>query len=700
MDKNNPYYIYTIVFHSTDSNQTISVSHENDMKESMHLLDPSVRDILPALEFVMNLPRDLYDYYEFLDSESSCANLELLSAEYDASHIIRLIPDFQLKVFLEAAKYHEDLIVISDSCTDDVYTVCKKARENVPIIGVKELNEQLLNKCWKSLRPIDDDGELLKLENIEDTHKFNLLNERKIVLLPGVFLSRRIGRDMKFQEEASKSNCLEYIVANEIFKYKVMLNTILIFDKNYQSCGCAGEAQMQELLKNSNKEALDNSDFSVIITFPGVPKEQIRYGSSKQEINESELRAIRILGTHRAISRNGIVIELEMASSELFSLVAEMEKKCTDGTNNKHVWNLLRKFGKMIGDLLNKYTISIIKKAKDITIFSNIPIGLAILENEELPIQCYKPLSYRPLLPLTIQVQQELKKTPQHYIGKGSGIKILFAECINNDDGNKFVFNESDEVYKRLKCMFGEHELCYCHAYKLEMLIEFIGRHTDADVLYISAHGYYEKKYNKAGIMVGEDFWMAENDMKFPPLVILSACHTGPRGIGAVNIADFIIKNGAIAVLSTFIPVNARRNKMLMLRLFFYINEARNGSTRYETMSELWSGVVATNAIYEIIMESEELQKWIRGKNTYGITRIDELKKRLAGSIDGHNSYSVTVNIIKEMLRQERTDEKFKSILNGDNYFPESFFYQFIGSPENILVYNKTFEDAADLKNI
>lgn len=51
-----------------------------------------------------------------------------------------------------------------------------------------------------------------------------------------------------------------------------------------------------------------------------------------------------------------------------------------------------------------------LKRAKDITIFSDFPIGLAILENDEVPLQCYKNISYRPLTPLTRQLQLELLK--------------------------------------------------------------------------------------------------------------------------------------------------------------------------------------------------------------------------------------------------------------------------------------------------
>jgi hypothetical protein len=40
------------------------------------------------------------------------------------------------------------------------------------------------------------------------------------------------------------------------------------------------------------------------------------------------------------------------------------------------------------------------------------------------------------------------------------------------------------------------------------------------------------------------------------------------------------------------------------------------------------------------------------------------------------------------MLHEEGLDGKFDDILNQKNYFPESLFYQWIGFPENIFLYD------------
>lgn len=47
------------------------------------------------------------------------------------------------------------------------------------------------------------------------------------------------------------------------------------------------------------------------------------------------------------------------------------------------------------------------------------------------------------------------------------------------------------------------------------------------------------------------------------------------HGSGTVNVADMFKRVGAEAVLSTFIPIDARRNMILLNRLYTYISEAQ-----------------------------------------------------------------------------------------------------------------------------
>ena len=108
-----------------------------------------------------------------------------------------------------------------------------------------------------------------------------------------------------------------------------------------------------------------------------------------------------------------------------------------------------------------------------------------------------------------------------------------------------------------------------------------------------------------------------------------------------------------------------------------------------KTLSEMWTGVVATNAIHEIAETSKKFFDWIWGLNSKGkIRMMDFAMERSVGRLRGSTVYADTILVVKEMLHEEGLDGKFDDILNQKNYFPESLFYQWIGFPENIFLYD------------
>lgn len=451
-------------------------------------------------------------------------------------------------------------------------------------------------------------------------------------------------------------------------------------------------------------EGMENAEkttrVNVVITMPGVPRRQITYGGLASEVPNDEKKVIRLLGVHRAIAKKALLIELPMVEKELFEKLNELEINCIQGTNNKYVHKILRDIGKMLERKFTKAQLWAINWSKHITVFSDFPIGLAIIGNANTSLQCYKEISYRPLSPLTRCFQNEMVKHKQLFYG--AQCKIAFAECVLNDEQNQGIRACSDAIVNVLKGLSKGNkklQVSYGETLTISDLKKFIADNMDADILHISGHGYYDRRSNMAGLMVGNEFWMADgNDYTVPPVVVLSACHVSPRGSGTVNVADMFIRAGAEAVLGTFIPIDAKRNTVLISRLYTYIAEAQKGSEQYKTLSEAWSGVVATNAIHEMAETSKKFSEWIWGINSKGKRRmIDFTMERSVGRLHGSTMYADTILIVKEMLHEEGLDGKFDDVLNQENYFPESFFYQWVGVPENIFLYNEVFAETMDL---
>lgn len=164
-----------------------------------------------------------------------------------------------------------------------------------------------------------------------------------------------------------------------------------------------------------------------------------------------------------------------------------------------------------------------------------------------------------------------------------------------------------------------------------------------------------------------------------------------------MSVADMFIQAGAKAILSTLIPVDVRRNALLLIRLFAYITEAQNGSSQLKTLDEAWSFVVASNAINEILDASPKLRKWAMTKNRNGKTPFFEFTMvKSKGRLNVAHVYKSTIEILSELAREDDMEEYLNSVLSSTGYFPESAFYQMIGYPENIFLYNETFKQALE----
>lgn len=644
----------------------------------MHLFDDLLIPILPAVEYCLHMPRTEMDTYD--------VDTRVLDNEYDVPHNICIIPDTTPSI--EQIMPQFTFIIYADNCLECVKQLTQSSEVELSAMSVSDLSHESLKKHWESLfikRTVQD------VERLRDIEKQFFLSDDKQLILPALATARQYGKaDVAYNKVFNSVNIFE-TCADVIWHQLVHHNALMACSSFSGTDGDVFRKMFREGEKNAKKTTRGN----VVITMPGIPRRQVKLGGLNQELPDDEKKSIRLLALHRAIAKKALIIEVPLVGNALFDKLNELEINCKQGTNNKYVKKILQDLGKIFEEKLTKEQLWAINWAKHITVFSDFPIGIAVIGDADTSLQCYKEISYRPLTPLTRCLQIEMPKHRQLYLG--SKCKIAFAECIPDDSQNKFIRSTSAAIIHSLEnfCTKNEKmEYVYAETLTIQELKDFISMNMDADILHVSAHGNYDRKRNLAGLMVGDEFWMGnDNDFRVPPVVILSACHVSPRGSGTVNVADMFIRLGAEAVLGTFVPVDAQRNMILISRLYTYINEAQKGCKMYKTLSELWSGVVATNAIHEIAASSQKFYQWIMNKNDNGELRLmDFSMKRCPGRLYGSSMYKDTIEIVKEMLHEEGRDGKFDDILSQDNYFPESFFYQWIGFPENIFLYNEVFD--------
>ncbi len=661
-----------------------------DSIPTTHLWDDELNVVIPALWYILHLPRMGFDVFE--------NDIELVLHSHDEPHniivcpFVRNNPVFQKEI--NRILVNATLIVCPDDIYQDVLCCSDITKPLLGIYKISDLNTELVHEHWKQLslyaRKIEPEIDTCI---IDSEFRLTFSDERKI--LPLVPLANQLGYTKQLVEEIEKLN-----YGSNHNMYAIAMRQRII------DCYRNLIKEEPDVKTRTEKIIIENPNFNgipLVITLPGIMSSQVKRFNRVKNLPQNEREIIDILGCHRALAKNALWLSLDTISQEMFTELSALEEHCKDSKkiNNLFVWRTLRRIGKLLNNRLRASKIDIINHVSQITVFSDFPIGLAILDGCTAPLCCIKSISYRPLSPLTKAFQYEMGKLPQVYFGRK--LKIVLAECVEKSDN---IRRYCDVLTNNLKNMVKNEpdiDIVVEEISTVSLFKEMLDKHRDADILLISAHGTYNKYRNMAGLVIGNEIWMADdNNLHVPPVVLLSACHVMPRGRGVVSVGDLFIRAGAMAVLGTFIPVDVRRNTVLITRLFIEIFEVRKGWSHIRTLDEIWSHVVCTNAVHEIIAPTSsghnKLEIWANTKKKDGTFPQAEFKNKYSvGRLRSTHTYDDTVEILREIAYKDGIGEYYDSFIKSNGYFPESVFYQFIGMPENVFIRNDVMSEWYDI---
>lgn len=671
------YFNYYVLFGSSTADINYSPILEGaDYKDldTAHLWNKEMDSIIPALWYILHLPRHSQD----LIAET----IDFLIRCHDEVHNIIPLP-FNAKCheIVTALVNKPALIICADDIADAVKNDLAGYSPLLGIVKVSELNTRLLHEHWKILRDhVLQEQPEAEGKIIDDAIPLTAGNQRKI--LPLIPLANQFGYTGQIAEEIENLSSVNE--AN---------NFMLAMKREFLRCYKVVSERDADFKARNEEDLAENPNLNgvpLVIAFPGIMRHQEKLLGRQLNIPEDEQEIIDILGYHRAAAKSALYISAEKVSQEMFSCLAQMEQHCKDNPEPKssYIWRNLKKLGALLSNTLQPYGIDIVKWVSQITVFSDFPIGLAVLPECSAPLCCFKPFSYRPLTPLTRGFQYEMTKCPQVYIGRGKLLKILVAECVDKSDKIRPFCDSFIDSLRKLVNDHEEAEIIIEEADSASDFKEMLCKHKDADILLVSAHGSYDIDNNKAALVIGKESCMMEDIMGVPPIVLLSACHVMPRGKGAVTVGDMFLRAGAFAVLGTFIPVDVKRNAILLLRFFTDIFAVRDGWSHMRTLDQVWCHTVGSNAVHEILSSSDKLNEWANTEKN-GTFPVSEFKKQaFDGKVRTTHTYEDTKKLLRKLAVIDGMEKYFDAVIRDDNYFPESVFYQLIGSPENIFVRN------------
>jgi hypothetical protein len=642
-----------------------------------HIYPERYGDALLALWYCLHLPRSGIDVISLNSSVINNAN--------NLQHNIFIITSKQSEGELELLRnYPPTLFLSEDSCYEETCKLSVEYSSYLGCVNFSSLNSKLLSEQWGSLGKkvieLKADEQLLDVSP-------QLFSAKEISSLPITFLTNQTSDTNRVIEILDQHFNFSFKGRSYVTQRQIALFNVL---ERYSS---RGTKPTLNKLMDEVEEARIVTGFPLIITLPGTPSSGGAYGLSRRddEPTTTEKELIKFLGLQRAIARGGALLEGRPLNKSIFRRLFFLEEHFHEDTpKSRFVWESLRGFGRELKKHLGINNLQdYISGCSEIIAFTDFPIGLAILPGFSDPICSLVPISYRPLTPLTDTFRYGITRPPEHYIGAGRGLKVLIVECLDKDDR---IRSSSDRGWRMVKDACERSNLIGVHYKEVESINELesiLNDSVDIDILVISAHGQYEGK-DFVGLSIGNQFWIPNNRLNVPPVIILSACHVAPKGRGAYTVSDAFLDAGALAVLGTLIPVNVRHNALFSQGFFLYIAEVLEGRVSCKNIAEVLPRIISSNAVYEILDTSEKLREWAYEKNGKDKSPIEEYYERLNTSFG--DVHAQTISTLKEISKGTEMESYLDSILQSKGYISESFFYIFSGYPENIILEDNTIK--------
>lgn len=424
----------------------------------------------------------------------------------------------------------------------------------------------------------------------------------------------------------------------------------------------------------------------LVISLPGVaPRYRKKVGGTPSSEapywSANHRSAMETIVAHDATESGAMgVLRSSEVPDEAFHALAALEKHWIDGAKPAKVKALLTRLNTAARDLWTDALLNVVRHSSSIHAFTNFPFGLLTVPGDTAPLAAQVPLAYRSVNPLTRALQVEL--IPTAGIELGGQLRVLIAECIPADDpvgqASRNAWQGAAEMIAGASISVEVHETLSINSLRAKI------EELQPSVLIISAHGFHRPDSNLAGLIIGDEPAIGLELGDMPPLVILSACHTGPRGGGVVAVSDMLIASGATAVLSTLVPVDVFHNSIFTVRFLMYLALAASGEEPELTVLDVWHRVQQNSVIVDIVYGNTKLRDWAHTRNN-GESPIEEYMNHASrGRVRATHSYEDAEAVLIEIADRRGSGAKVRAWLKNPGYLPESIMYTMMGYPESI----------------
>jgi hypothetical protein len=547
-------------------------------------------------------------------------------------------------------------------CPDNVIERVRRGSEELgfalPAVPYSELSDESLTRHWHSIH-----NKLVpRVPYFRDNIRLTRRQDLAPTSFPDRWLRRQLGLDVAERVDISS---------------KDLIRSALITQASLSAFSRAETQDIQEaeayrVLSEMTREELMHLSVPLTIAVPGI--------------STAYTRKVYSAETRRRIKPLPIVDVHDTWSTEIASRTDDMVERATIELLVAHHATARTGVGIMLPSIPQQAFTEMAEIEKHFSTNANGTVVKRLLDRLDAALAARLPIAYRPLNPLSRAIQDELTVKPA--INLGQGFSVLVVECIDPSDPvgiiSRIAWNHVKEFVETGGYFI---EFNVAETLSPETLRATVDEYQPA-ILVISAHGTYTRGSNLAGLTVGNTICLGPELGDLPPVVILSACHVAPRGVGAVTITDLLLRQGALAVLGTQVPVDVTHNAILMSRLFLYLAENLTKRETFSTLLDAWHHVQVTNAVHDVIDSNNLLQNWgYRGDPEDSPIAKFKLDRSLGRIRRGH-LYSDTEAVLGEIAGEQGVGDKVRNWFRNPGYVPESLFYVFAGAPDSIYLHD------------
>jgi hypothetical protein len=649
-------------------------------------LDRDLIPIIPALWYCLHLPRNNIDLHDLpIAAIKASQKLEL-------SQPILLIPTpwpNDIHSFID----HDNpsIVIYPDIIKDAAQIFCRDFPSLIDMAPISKLNSKLINEHWTKLEKFF----LISHDALAEIPPLISDPQSRINIFPNFFSMRQISKDQT-------SRLFKSLTKKEILNYSFNVQSVLSAAERFfvEKIDNPTESQFKTYVSNEAK----NFTCPVSVCVPGMSPQNpskiidklINGMADKSARAAEEISILSFLAARRAVARSGYAVFSRELDADAFRSLAQLEGISASASTirTSKIKRLMNTITDYVGKVFDDQDKFAILHGSSLTVFSEFPIGLATVYPDTAPLVCRMPIAYRPLMPLTRALQFEISSPPLHYIGDRLRIKVI--ECIPSED---HVGKMSRIGWQLAKDTTYESKMIEWFFSEVSSVKEFISTlaENESDILVISAHGHFDRESNRTGFICGKELIFDQELGHLPPVTIFSSCQIWPRGLGTVSVADLMVRQGAIVLIGTLIPIDVRKNALLMTRFFLNIAATIKGEFPMRTIGEIWHFTTSSNAVNDILSGNRKMQEWAHQGSLEQSVIFEFMNKRSVGRLRGSNIYRDSEDVLLEIAKDRGVENTFRAWLNFPGYVPESVFYPVIGWPERVVIQDKDIKKYSDV---